>query len=97
VPGGRALDEVFVALLVLGVAANDHCDQGQQRRNGQIDRRADPAASFLPTTLALYPVGPYLAQQVEELSVQHGRTSGEAEWAMVLAGPGPSDVLIIAS
>lgn len=32
---------------------------------------------------ALYPVSPYLAQQVSEVRVQHARTSGEAEWALV--------------
>src|SRR6478735_8906261 len=31
------------------------------------------------TTPALYPVSPYLAQQVSEVRVQHERTSGEAE------------------
>ncbi|MET1022421.1 MAG: DUF2848 domain-containing protein [Arthrobacter sp.] len=36
------------------------------------------------TTPALYPVSPYLAQQTSEVRVQHGRTSGEAEWALVI-------------
>ncbi|WP_461163568.1 DUF2848 domain-containing protein [Arthrobacter sp. R4-81] len=40
------------------------------------------------TTPALYPVSPYLAQQVAEVRVQHGRTSGEAEWALVIAEDG---------
>ncbi|BAH49667.1 DUF2848 domain-containing protein [Rhodococcus opacus] len=38
-----------------------------------------------PTTIpALYPISPYLAQQATTVSVQHGRTSGEAEWALVI-------------
>ena len=40
------------------------------------------------TTPALYPVSPYLAQQVAEVSVQHGRTSGEAEWALAITQDG---------
>ncbi|MEV4976557.1 DUF2848 domain-containing protein [Streptomyces scopuliridis] len=44
-----------------------------------------PAPSVTP---ALYPVSPYLAQHTDQVSVQHGRTSGEAEWALVVDGEG---------
>ncbi|MGW2513037.1 DUF2848 domain-containing protein [Streptomyces scopuliridis] len=44
-----------------------------------------PAPSVTP---ALYPVAPYLAQHTDQVSVQHGRTSGEAEWALVVDGDG---------
>ncbi|MBL1119169.1 DUF2848 domain-containing protein [Streptomyces sp. 110] len=44
-----------------------------------------PAPSVTP---ALYPVAPYLAQQTGRVSVQHARTSGEAEWALVVAADG---------
>ncbi len=44
-----------------------------------------PAPSVTP---ALYPVSPYLAQQTERVAVQHGRTSGEAEWALIVADGG---------
>ncbi|MFF2186252.1 DUF2848 domain-containing protein [Streptomyces sp. NPDC058155] len=44
-----------------------------------------PAPSVTP---ALYPVSPYLAQHTEHVSVQHGRTSGEAEWALVVDSEG---------
>ncbi|MEV8392200.1 MULTISPECIES: DUF2848 domain-containing protein [unclassified Streptomyces] len=44
-----------------------------------------PAPSVTP---ALYPVAPYLAQHTDRVSVQHGRTSGEAEWALVVGGDG---------
>ncbi|MCJ0701605.1 DUF2848 domain-containing protein [Frigoribacterium faeni] len=40
------------------------------------------------TTPALYPVSPYLASQATEVDVQHGRTSGEAEWALVITDSG---------
>ena len=43
------------------------------------------------TTPALYPVSPYLAQQVDAVQVQHAKTSGEAEWALIVTG---TDVLL---
>ncbi|AWW43065.1 hypothetical protein ADL00_16000 [Streptomyces sp. AS58] len=51
-----------------------------------------PAPSVTP---ALYPVAPYLAQHTGRVSVQHGRTSGEAEWALVVDSEG--DVLLTAA
>lgn len=53
-----------------------------------------PAPSTTPT---LYPVAPYLAQQTTDVPVQHSRTSGEAEWAMIITGDRPEDVLISAA
>lgn len=44
-----------------------------------------PAPSVTP---ALYPVSPYLAQQTDKVAAQHARTSGEAEWALVVAADG---------
>ncbi|NYI06233.1 DUF2848 domain-containing protein [Allostreptomyces psammosilenae] len=49
------------------------------------------------TTPTLYPVSPYLARQTDRVDVQHDRTSGEAEWALVVAGPGERDVLLTAA
>jgi hypothetical protein len=49
-----------------------------------------PAPSVTP---ALYPVSPYLAAQVDSVPAQHARTSGEAEWALVI-GEDPSDPLL---
>jgi hypothetical protein len=49
------------------------------------------------TTPALYPVAPYLASQTDEVPVQHGGTSGEAEWALVITGPAAEDVLLTAA
>lgn len=53
-----------------------------------------PAPSVTPT---LYPVAPYLARQTDEVPAQHTRTSGEAEWAMIITGDRPEDVLITAA
>ena len=49
------------------------------------------------TTPTLYPVSPYLARQTEQVDVQHGRTSGEAEWGIVLLGERDEDVLLVAA
>jgi hypothetical protein len=49
-----------------------------------------PAPSVTP---ALYPVAPYLAAQADAVPAQHGRTSGEAEWALVV-GEDPADPLL---
>ncbi|MBM6620552.1 DUF2848 domain-containing protein [Micrococcaceae bacterium RIT802] len=45
-----------------------------------------PGPAVIP---ALYPVSPYLAQQTAQVPAQHGRTSGEAEWALVMTENGP--------
>ncbi|QPP07793.1 DUF2848 domain-containing protein [Streptomyces bathyalis] len=47
------------------------------------------------TTPALYPVSPYLAQQTGTVLAQHGKTSGEAEWALVVDDTG--DLLLTAA
>lgn len=53
-----------------------------------IDELAElgvPGPSTVPT---LYPISTYLAQQVDLVEVQHARTSGEAEWALVIDDDG---------
>lgn len=58
---------------------------------------AELAAMGIPaptSTPCLYPVAPYLASQTSEVPVQHGRTSGEAEWALVITR---DDVLLTAA
>ena len=58
---------------------------------------AELAALGVPaptTTPALYPISPNLAQQTDRVYVQHGRTSGEAEWALIITD---NDVLITAA
>ena len=50
-----------------------------------------PAPTVTP---ALYPISPYLAQQTDTVHVQHARTSGEAEWALVILGDTDEDVLL---
>ena len=52
-----------------------------------------PAPARIPT---LYPLPRHLVAQVDEIQVGHARTSGEAEWALVI-GDGPDDVLLTAA
>jgi hypothetical protein len=45
----------------------------------------------------LYELPAHLAIQTEEVSAQHEWTSGEAEWALVVAGPREQDLLLTAA
>lgn len=54
----------------------------------ELEELGVPAPATIP---AMYPISPYLAQQTTEVFVQHGRTSGEAEWALVIT---EDDVLL---
>jgi Protein of unknown function (DUF2848) len=69
---------------------------------GYAGRKQDEVASHIAelaelgvpaphTTPTLYPIAPYLAQQTDEVFVQHARTSGEAEWALIITA---HDVLL---
>lgn len=58
-----------------------------------VDELADlgvPAPSRIPT---LYPLSATLVSRPEVVQVPHGRTSGEAEWALIV-GDGPDDLLL---
>ena len=52
-----------------------------------------PAPSTVP---ALYPVSPYLASQTGRVPAQHDRTSGEAEWALVVGDDVDDPLLTVA-
>ncbi|MDT4988725.1 MAG: hypothetical protein QOI74_2819 [Micromonosporaceae bacterium] len=52
-----------------------------------------PAPSRIPT---LYPLSATLISRPEVVQVAHGRTSGEAEWALIV-GDGPDDLLLTAA
>lgn len=92
IPDAEPVTVEVTALLNAGYAGRD-----QTEVRAHIDELADLGVPAPTTTPALYPVAPYLAQQVDHVSVQHERTSGEAEWAMVIAGPDEADVLITAA
>ncbi|MEW1724039.1 DUF2848 domain-containing protein [Streptomyces sp. NPDC093109] len=77
----RAVDVVQV--LNAGYAGRSQADVAAHV--AELAELGVPAPSVTP---ALYPVSPYLAQHTDRISVQHGRTSGEAEWALVVDGDG---------
>ena len=52
-----------------------------------------PAPKEVPT---LYPLSHLLARQDDVVQVPHGRTSGEAEWALIVGGS-PDDLLVAAA
>jgi hypothetical protein len=61
-----------------------------------VDELSDlgvPAPATVPT---LYPLSSLLARQDDVVQVPHGRTSGEAEWALVVGGA-PDDLLVAAA
>ncbi|MFC7327120.1 DUF2848 domain-containing protein [Marinactinospora rubrisoli] len=82
--------EVQVTTLLNG----GYAGRSQDDVRAHVEELAELGVPAPTTTPTLYPVAPYLAQQADEVAVQHDRTSGEAEWAIVVTGPEPEDVLI---
>ncbi|KQZ67096.1 DUF2848 domain-containing protein [Nocardioides sp. Root151] len=83
----RAPVQVTISqLLNAGYAGRD-----QGKVQAHIDELAELGVPAPSTTPTLYPVSPYLARQASEVDVQHARTSGEAEWALVITD---DDVLL---
>jgi hypothetical protein len=82
-PDGSTREVEVKHLLNAGYAGRE-----QDEVQAHIAELAELGVPGPTTTPALYPVSPYLAQQVSEVRVQHARTSGEAEWAMVITGDG---------
>ncbi|MFD8542768.1 DUF2848 domain-containing protein [Streptomyces sp. NPDC059649] len=82
-PDGSTRDVDVVQVLNAGYAGRSQEDVAAHV--AELAELGVPAPTVTP---ALYPVSPYLAQQTERVAVQHGRTSGEAEWALVVAADG---------
>jgi hypothetical protein len=82
-PDGSTRDVQVTHLLNAGYAGRE-----QDEVQAHIAELAELGVPGPATTPALYPVSPYLAQQVTEVQVQHARTSGEAEWALVITDDG---------
>ncbi|MFE3248351.1 DUF2848 domain-containing protein [Streptomyces sp. NPDC059209] len=89
-PDGTTRSIDVVQVLNAGYAGRSQADVAAHV--AELAELGVPAPSVTP---ALYPVSPYLAQHTEHVSVQHGRTSGEAEWALVVDGEG--DLLLTAA
>ncbi|EST24884.1 DUF2848 domain-containing protein [Streptomyces niveus] len=82
-PDGTTRSTEVVRVLNAGYAGRSQADVAAHV--AELAELGVPAPSVTP---ALYPVSPYLAQHTERVSVQHGRTSGEAEWALVVDSEG---------
>jgi hypothetical protein len=89
-PDGTVRAVEVTRLLNAGYAGRE-----QDEVQAHIAELAELGVPGPTTTPALYPVSPYLAQQVDEVAVQHDRTSGEAEWALVVTDD--DDVLLTAA
>ncbi|HWO59758.1 MAG TPA: DUF2848 domain-containing protein [Umezawaea sp.] len=85
-PDGAQVAVTVTTLLNGGYAGRSQDDVAAHVR--ELAELGVPAPSETPS---LYPVAPYLAQQTDDVPVQHGRTSGEAEWALVVT---EDDVLL---
>ncbi|GAA1287862.1 DUF2848 domain-containing protein [Pseudonocardia aurantiaca] len=88
-PDGATAAVTVTRLLNAGYAGRE-----QEEVAAHVAELAELGIPAPAVTPALYPVAPYLAAQVDGVPVQHGRTSGEAEWALVVAGPAPEDLLL---
>lgn len=88
-PDGHSVEVPVTTLLNAGYAGRSQADVAAHV--AELAELGVPAPTRTP---CLYPVAPYLAMQTEDVPVAHGRTSGEAEWALVVAGPRDEDVLL---
>jgi hypothetical protein len=84
--GGRTVEVSVTTLLNAGYAGRSQGDVAAHV--AELAELGVPAPTRTP---CLYPVAPYLAMQADVVPVQHGRTSGEAEWALVIT---EDDVLL---
>jgi hypothetical protein len=88
-PDGTSVPVTVTRLLNAGYAGRE-----QDEVAAHVAELAELGVPAPTVTPALYPVAPYLAAQADGVPVQHDRTSGEAEWALVVAGPEPADLLL---
>ncbi|GAB3135556.1 DUF2848 domain-containing protein [Tsukamurella serpentis] len=82
---------------VLNVLNAGYAGRDQAEVEHHIAELAELGVPAPQTTPTVYPVSPYLARQTDQVDVQHGRTSGEAEWGIVLLGDRDEDVLLVAA
>ena len=65
-----------------------YAGRNQESIQAHIDELAALGVPGRKVTPTMYPVAPYLAQQTDTVPVQHSRTSGEVEWALIIADDG---------
>lgn len=78
-PDGQKVAVEVRSVLNAGFSGRD--DDAVAEHIAELAALDIPAPNVTP---CLYPVSPYLATQAGEVLVQHGRTSGEVEWALVV-------------
>lgn len=88
VVGGREREVVVRYALNAGYAGRDTAEV--QHHVDELAELGVPAPTRVPT---LYPLSATLVSQAGEIQVPHARTSGEAEWALVV-GDSPADLLL---
>ncbi|RRO16054.1 DUF2848 domain-containing protein [Saccharopolyspora rhizosphaerae] len=86
---GQTVEVQVTTLLNAGYAG-----RSQEDVAAHVAELAELGVPAPTRTPCLYPVAPYLAMQADVVPVQHGRTSGEAEWALVITD---RDVLLTAA
>jgi len=91
-PDGQETTVAVDTLLNAGYAGRSQADVAAHV--AELAELGVPAPTRVP---CIYPIAPYLATQTDEVPVQHDRTSGEAEWALIVAGNDPDDLLITAA
>ncbi|MEV0029576.1 DUF2848 domain-containing protein [Nocardia sp. NPDC050793] len=91
-PDGQQRTVPVRTLLNAGYAGRSQADVSAHI--AELAELGVPGPTRIP---CVYPLAPYLAMQVDEVPVQHERTSGEAEWALVVAGTEPGDLLLTAA
>lgn len=87
-PDGSTREVEVAQLFNAGYAGREQAEVAEHV--AELGRMGVPAPNVTP---ALYPIAPYLAMQGNSVPAQHGHTSGEAEWALVI-GDDPADPLL---
>jgi len=73
-----------------------YAGRAQEEVAAHVAELAELGVPAPEVTPALYPVSPYLAQQADTVPAQHGHTSGEAEWAVVVGDDLDDPLLTVA-
>ncbi|KAA9149649.1 DUF2848 domain-containing protein [Amycolatopsis acidicola] len=93
----RLPDGAEAAVSVHTLLNGGYAGRNQEDVAAHVAELAELGVPAPDSTPAVYPIAPYLAMQTDEVPAQHGRTSGEAEWALLVTGSRPEDVLLTAA
>lgn len=90
-PDGSTREVGVVQLFNAGYSGRKQAEVAEHV--AELTRMGVPVPRVTP---ALYPISPYLAVQATSVPAQHGRTSGEAEWALVICDDLADPLLTVA-